>query len=283
MTGSRAAYQELERALYDGRAVTTVAAPLLGIALDVQSTEVPLGEGLSLVRGDALEDAPSDAVWGEGEEPNVMIVLTVAQERAAPAPVSVAPSPLSPHADRAAPVRAGRVRAWPDRMDADRRRRLAFGTAWRKRSAAPAAAHRRRAGGRAEGVLQPGGAARAAQRRDRLGPGPVRDGLRATGTVRGADRLPAGAAGAARARRLLEWTSRRSARRDLPPKPEDRAEAAERVAHAISLERAVIIGGLGARSARGGRAGREAVRAPPCAVARRAVRASRRGPVRGGR
>ena len=85
-----AAYEELESSLYEGRAVTTVAAPLLGIALDSTSGEVPLGEGLSLVRGDSLEDAPSEAVWGEGEEPNVLIVLTAAQERAAPAPVSVA-------------------------------------------------------------------------------------------------------------------------------------------------------------------------------------------------
>lgn len=85
-----AAYLELEQALYEGRAVTVVAAPLLGLALDFETRELPLGEGLSLVRGDALEDAPPDAVWGEGEEPNVLIVLTAAQDRDAPPPVSVA-------------------------------------------------------------------------------------------------------------------------------------------------------------------------------------------------
>ena len=85
-----AAYEELERALYVGRALTTVVAPLLGIALDRETGEVALGEGLSLVHGDALEDAPSEAVWGEGDEPNVLIVLSVAQERAASAPVSLA-------------------------------------------------------------------------------------------------------------------------------------------------------------------------------------------------
>jgi len=85
-----AAYAELEQALYEGRAVTTVVAPLLGIALDPQSTEIVLGEGLSLVRGDALDEAPSEAVWGDGEEAHTLIVLTVAQDRDAPAPVSVA-------------------------------------------------------------------------------------------------------------------------------------------------------------------------------------------------
>ena len=84
------AYEELERALYEGRALTTVVAALLGIALDPETTEIALGEGLSLMSGDALEDAPPEVVWGEHEEPNVLLVLTVAQDRAAPAPVSIA-------------------------------------------------------------------------------------------------------------------------------------------------------------------------------------------------
>ena len=70
--GSRVAYDELEQALYEGRAVTTVVAPLLGIALDTDTTEIALGEGLALVRGDALDDAPPDAVWGDAEEPHVL-------------------------------------------------------------------------------------------------------------------------------------------------------------------------------------------------------------------
>lgn len=85
-----AAYDELERALYEGRAVTTVVAPLLGISLDRETTELPLGEGLSFIRGDSLDDAPADAVWGDHEEPNVLIVLRVVHDRAAPSPVSVA-------------------------------------------------------------------------------------------------------------------------------------------------------------------------------------------------
>ncbi len=85
-----AAYAELEQAVYEGRAVTTVVAPLLGIALDPETDEIALGEGLSLMRGDAVDDAPSEAVWGDEEEPQVLIVLTATQDRAAPPPVSVA-------------------------------------------------------------------------------------------------------------------------------------------------------------------------------------------------
>jgi hypothetical protein len=84
------AYGELERALYDGRCVATVIAPLLGVSLDPSTAELALGDGLSLVRGDALPDAPPDAVWGDGEEPNVLAVLSVTHERTAPSPVSAA-------------------------------------------------------------------------------------------------------------------------------------------------------------------------------------------------
>jgi hypothetical protein len=86
-----AAYGELELALYEGRCVSTVIAPLLGIALDPDSPEVPLGDGLSLVRGNALEDAPADVVWAaEGDEPSTLVVLTAPQERSARPPVSIA-------------------------------------------------------------------------------------------------------------------------------------------------------------------------------------------------
>jgi hypothetical protein len=56
---------ELESALCDGRTETVVIAPLLG--LDVASSEVALGDGLTLVRGDAFpEDAPGEALWAPG-------------------------------------------------------------------------------------------------------------------------------------------------------------------------------------------------------------------------
>jgi hypothetical protein len=92
-----AVYAELERALYDGRCVSTVIAPLLGVALDPNTPELPLGDGLSLVRGETFPDAPAEAVWGtasaeeaHGEEPNTLAVLTMAQERSARPPVATA-------------------------------------------------------------------------------------------------------------------------------------------------------------------------------------------------
>jgi hypothetical protein len=85
-----AAYSDLERALYEGHCTATVIAPVLGVALDANTTELVLGDGLSLIRGDLLSDAPADAVWGEGEEPNVLALLTLDQERSARPPVSVA-------------------------------------------------------------------------------------------------------------------------------------------------------------------------------------------------
>jgi hypothetical protein len=84
------AYAELERALYDGRCAATVITPLLGVVLEPATKELPLGDGLSLIQGDALADAPTDAVWGDSEHPNVLAVLTVAQERALRPPVSIA-------------------------------------------------------------------------------------------------------------------------------------------------------------------------------------------------
>jgi hypothetical protein len=84
-----AAYADLERALYEGRCLTVVIAPLLGVALDHSTTELALGDGLSLLHGEALPDAPADAVWTDGEEPNVLAVLTVAGESVRP-PVSIA-------------------------------------------------------------------------------------------------------------------------------------------------------------------------------------------------
>jgi hypothetical protein len=87
-----AAYAELERALYEGHCTATVIAPVLGVALDPDTTELSLGDGLSLIRGDALPEAPAEAVWGDGEEPRVLALLAIDQERSARAPVAVARS-----------------------------------------------------------------------------------------------------------------------------------------------------------------------------------------------
>lgn len=85
-----AAYASLERALYDGHCTATVIAPVLGVALDPDTTELTLGDGLSLIRGDALPDAPAEAVWGDGDEPNVLALLALNQDRAGLPPVAVA-------------------------------------------------------------------------------------------------------------------------------------------------------------------------------------------------
>lgn len=85
-----AAYRELERALYEGHCTATVIAPVLGVALDPATTQLSLGDGLSLVRGDVFADAPAEAVWGDGDEPNVLALLTVGQERSARPPISIA-------------------------------------------------------------------------------------------------------------------------------------------------------------------------------------------------
>ena len=69
------AYREVESALYDGRTETVVIAPLLGF--EIASPELALGEGLTLVQGDAFpEDAPADALWAPGaQRPHLLVVV----------------------------------------------------------------------------------------------------------------------------------------------------------------------------------------------------------------
>jgi hypothetical protein len=85
-----AAYADLERAIYEGHCTATIIAPMLGVALDPDTIELALGEGLSLIRGDALADAPPEAVWGEGEEANVIALLAVSDRSSDRAPLAVA-------------------------------------------------------------------------------------------------------------------------------------------------------------------------------------------------
>ncbi|HEY3944028.1 MAG TPA: hypothetical protein VGL78_02280 [Solirubrobacteraceae bacterium] len=88
-----AALSALERALYHGRCVTTAVAPLLGVTLDSSTTKVELGDGLALVRGETFEEAPYDAVWGEGEA-SVLVVFTLVRDRRAPDPIALIRSQL---------------------------------------------------------------------------------------------------------------------------------------------------------------------------------------------
>lgn len=73
------AYLELERAIYEGRCVTEVVAPLLGIDLDPNTDELALGEGLSIVRCTALAGAPVDL--SAQQQPPLLLVLRVAHDR----------------------------------------------------------------------------------------------------------------------------------------------------------------------------------------------------------
>ncbi len=235
------AYEELELSLYEGRAMATVVAPLLGIELDDDTTEVALGDGLALVRGDSLEDAPSDAVWGDGNEPHVLIVLTVAQDRAAPAPVSVARVRFRRTLTALRLFEGGGFALGPvawARIDAGTWRLAPLGGSGRPRliTRIPAeqedelrafcnlVARRTPRGGEIAWAL-----ARFEMGYERLAPfEALTDYLLALRALL----EPEGPSSGRLAGRLAA----------ICAKPEDRAAVAERVAHAISLERAVIGG-----------------------------------------
>ena len=85
-------YAELERAVYDVNGSATVIAPVQGVALDPGTTELSLGDGVSLIRGDALADAPPEAVWSDSGEANVLALMAVDPRRTEQSPVSVARS-----------------------------------------------------------------------------------------------------------------------------------------------------------------------------------------------
>lgn len=74
------AYAELEETLYEGQWVTTVIAPLLGFAVDDHTAELPLGEGLSVIRADALAEAPTDAAWGKWGEAQVHAMCAITHD-----------------------------------------------------------------------------------------------------------------------------------------------------------------------------------------------------------
>jgi hypothetical protein len=84
------AYEELEHTLLEGRCTTTVIVPVEGIGLGPTTPELQLGEGLSLMPANRLPDAPTEVVWGEGEEPNVLAVLTTSDQRGGPRSATVA-------------------------------------------------------------------------------------------------------------------------------------------------------------------------------------------------
>ncbi len=236
-----AAYMVLEHALYEGRCVSTVIAPMLGIALDPESTELELSDGLSLVKGDAFDDAPVDAVWGEGEDPQVLIVLTGPQERADRPPVSAARSRFRRVLTALRLFERGGYALGPlawTRTDTSVWRPVALGGSGRPRFVTEIAAEHEdelRAFCNLVGRRVPNGGevawalARFEMGCERLAPfEALTDYLLALRALL----EPEGPNSGRLAGRLAAICAR----------PEDRATLAERTAHAISLERAVIAG-----------------------------------------
>jgi hypothetical protein len=70
-----AAYAELEEAAYSGCALSLVVTPVDGLV--IESAEVQLGDGMALVRGVTLTDAPPEL---RGDEYATVAVLTLEQD-----------------------------------------------------------------------------------------------------------------------------------------------------------------------------------------------------------
>jgi len=69
------AYAELEARAYEDRVVSCVLVPVFG--LELGSPSLDLGDGLVLARGDTVPDAPAEAVWsGPWDRPSVLAVHT---------------------------------------------------------------------------------------------------------------------------------------------------------------------------------------------------------------
>jgi hypothetical protein len=73
------AYEELEGLVMEGRALTEVVAPVMGLAL--ASEEILLGDGLSLVRADSCDGLPAD-VRREREDGHQVVLARLTWEAA---------------------------------------------------------------------------------------------------------------------------------------------------------------------------------------------------------
>jgi hypothetical protein len=235
------AYAELERALYEGHCTAAVIAPVLGVALDPDTTELSFGEGLSLIRGDALAEVPPEAVWGDAEEPNVLALLALDQERSARPPVSIARTRFRRIITALRLFERGGYALGPvgwARTEAGSWRAVSIGASGRPRllTLVPAAqeeelqafyeliTRRSPGGGELAWAL-----ARFEMGCERLAPfEALTDYLLALRALL----EPEGPASGRLAQRLSVICAR----------PEERAALAERIAHAISLERAAITG-----------------------------------------
>ncbi len=133
------AWRELATALQSGGAESIVVAPLLGVVL--ASDEVPLGDGLTLMRSESLEDAPRDA-------------LRIAADRGVLAVVAHVDRPGAPGALATASRRLTRMlsalRLFEDAAPA------LGGLAWTRTGTGPWAVAGMPGGGRPRGLLSVG-------------------------------------------------------------------------------------------------------------------------------
>jgi len=234
------AYRELEDALLEGRAEAVVVAPLLGLQL--VSGELPLGQGLSLIRGDELPDAPPEAVWSLGaDEPCVLACLTLTEDSGAPAPLSEA---------------TARFRRLLTALRLYDPLRVALGpVAWQRTGAGPWSIGGLGTSGRPNGVLLIGEAAEDELRAfcNLIARRTPRSGELAWALRRfelGCERTSAFEAltdHLLALRALLEPEGPQSGRlagrvAALCATPQQRLQITERVAHAASLERSIIAG-----------------------------------------
>ena len=240
------AYSELEGAVYETRSLTAVIVPLNG--LELASDEVPIVEGLSLVRADTVEDAPAEAVWNRptpGDEPNVVVSLTVEGAPGEPPPLHAARARFSALLTALRLVDAGGFAlgssAW-SRTDAGPWQLVALGTGGGVPAGPPyrvESDEEDELRGFCNLVARRAQTARGevafALRRFEMGcerPDPF-DGLTDHLLALRALLEPEGPASGRLAQRMAA----------ICAMPEHRAALAERTAHAISLERA-IVGGL---------------------------------------
>ncbi len=237
------AYRELEEALFARRTLSTTLAPVLG--LELRSAEVPIGEGLALVRGDAVDDAPDDALWlgaGEAGRPNTLAVITVESRLGDLVPVSRARARFRRLLTALRLFEDGGFSLGPAAwtcVDAGPWRLVALGGSGRPRGAtvriAPDVEDELRAFVNLIGRRRPrGGELAWALARFEMGAERVAPFEALTDHLLALRALlePEGPGSGRLAMRLAA----------ICAMPEERASLAERVAHAISLERAVIAG-----------------------------------------
>jgi hypothetical protein len=86
------AYEELERSLYAASAVSEIVGRLFGLELDPSSDTLPLGAELAIVRPERMMDPPPRDASDQGEGPDeaLLIVLRVRHDRLGRAPVALA-------------------------------------------------------------------------------------------------------------------------------------------------------------------------------------------------